>query len=172
MKVKLPDGAVMDAQLMLTVLDEVAAASDQNPYEAVDVLWVTLVKAANTMPGANEHRRMLALVEAMPLEAVQQVLQLPAVDDLLDLDPPLETVLSDLHERLAAEATQAAIETVRSKRHVQPKEALIALGELLKRIRNKRAHGFKTRKGPRDQEILSAAKPILLAFCRGAVANA
>jgi hypothetical protein len=161
----------MNPQVKKAILQEVAAASEQNPYEAVDVLWVALVKAANTMQGANEHRRMLALAEAMSIEDVRRVLQLPAVDDLLDLDPPLESVLTDPHERLASEATQTAIDTVRTKRQVQPREALTALAEMLKRIRNKRAHGFKTRNGPRDEQILSAAKPILLAFCRGALNN-
>ena len=161
----------MDQQLKQSMLEEIDAASEQYPYEAVDVLWVALVKIANSFPGSNEHRRMLALVESMSSEAVWQVLELPAVDELLHLDPPLETVLANAHERLEPQATQKAIEAIRLTLHNGPKAALIALGELLKRIRNKRAHGFKTRKGPRDTEILSAAKLILLAFCRGAIAR-
>jgi hypothetical protein len=162
----------MDEHVKATILEDIVAGSNQNPYEAVDVLWVALMKSANTMAGGNEHRRMLALVGAMPEEAIRRVLQLPAVDDLLDLNPPLETVLVDRYERLASEATQQAIQIIRSKRQDDPKGALVALAEILKRIRNKRAHGFKTMKGPRDQVILGAAKSILAALCRGAVAYA
>ena len=159
----------MDSKLKQSILNEVDSASQQYPYEAVDVLWVALVKVANTYEGSEEHPRMLALVESMPREKIRQVLQLPAVDELLNLDPPLETVLADRHERLYPEATEEAIKTIQSKRDEDPKTALIALGEVLKRIRNKRAHGFKTRKGPRDAEILSATKSILLAFYQAAV---
>jgi hypothetical protein len=121
----------MDDHLKQAILDEVVSARDQHPYEAVDVLWVALVKAANTMSEPNEHRRMLALVRAMPLEAVQRVLRLPSVDDLLAIDPPLETVLANSHERLNIEATQKAMQTIRSNRNDDPEAALIALGEIL-----------------------------------------
>ena len=119
----------MDPQLKQNILEEIAAASEQHPYEAVDVLWVALVKIANSFPGSNEHRRMLAMVESMPSEAVQSVLDSPAIDKLLNLDPPLETVLVDQHERLQPDATEMAIETIRSKRNEDPKAAVIALGE-------------------------------------------
>jgi hypothetical protein len=63
-------GAPMDQQQKQSILEEIDAASEQYPYEAVDVLWVALVKIANSFPGSNEHRRMLALVESMSSEAV------------------------------------------------------------------------------------------------------
>jgi hypothetical protein len=110
----------MDQQQKQSILEEIDAASKQYPYEAVDVLWVTLIKMANSFPGSNEHRRMLALVESMPSEAVWQVLRLPAVDELLHLDPPLETVLANAHERLEPQATQKAIEAIRLTRHNDP----------------------------------------------------
>jgi hypothetical protein len=159
----------MQSHLKKTILDEIEAASEQYPYEAVDVLWVALVKIANTFPGQNEHHRMVALVESMPLDAVREILQYPALDNLLNLDPPLEAVLADPHEQLYSEATQKAVVTIQSKRESDPRLALIAVGQLLKRIRNKRAHGFKSRKGPRDTEVLGAAKLILLALCRRAL---
>lgn len=104
---------------------------------------------------------MLAVVEEMPVEGIRALLMQPAVDALLNLDPPLETVLADDPEQLYPEATAVSLEKVRQGRVSSPREAVIALGELLKRIRNKRAHGFKTRKGERDGVILGAARPLL-----------
>jgi hypothetical protein len=145
---------------------ELERAETLSDYEAVDVLWVTLLKAANTFHESSEHRRVERLVEDLPGADLAAVLVLPAVDVLLDLDPPLETVLSDQQERLHAEATLEAIHRLRTLRRTEPREAAKALGEILKRIRNKRAHGFKDRTDPRDAEILSAARQVLLALCR------
>jgi len=46
---------------------------------------------------------------------------------------------------------------------------MAALGYVLKAIRNKREHGFKTRHGPRDAEILRAARQLLDRLCRAAL---
>jgi hypothetical protein len=43
------------------------------------------------------------------------------------------------------------------------------LGEILKRVRNRRAHGFKSRHGPRDSEILRASRWLLWVMCQGAL---
>jgi len=141
-------------------------------FEAMDVLWLALVKLANRFPGTNEHRRMLVLVDTISIEQTRFILQLSVVNDLLDLKPPLETILSDPHERLEADAAKKACDTLRQCRDADPRAALLALGELLKRIRNKRAHGFKTRSGPRDGEILAAARSILAALCSAALDSA
>lgn len=156
-------------QGLSSIEDEIRSAANMADYEAVDVLWVALLKLANRMPGTNEHRRMLALVDAFQVETVASILGLQAVDSLLHLDPPLETVLADPHERLEKEAAERSLNTVRHCRTSDPRAALLALGELLKRIRNKRAHGFKTRNDPRDREILGAARSILDALCRAGV---
>jgi hypothetical protein len=50
----------------------------------------------------------------------------------------------------------------RRVRSNSPSEALVALADVLKQIRNKRVHGFKTRKGVRDGVISGAARPLLL----------
>lgn len=147
-------------------LADIKAAASVSDYEAVDVLWVALLKMANTMPGSNEHKRMMNLVQAIPETQIKTCLLSPAVQCLVELDPPLETVLSDPHERHDAEATASAVLTIRTYRETNPRTAMLGLGEILKRIRNKRAHGFKTRKGPRDAEILRAACVILDDLCR------
>ena len=148
---------------------DLKAAEQLSDYEAVEVLWVALVKAANCMLGASEHQRMIGLVGRMPAASVKEVLHHPAVESLLSLDPPLETMLVDPSERLYPEDTTRALDQIRTQRDRNVSEALLGLGEILKRIRNKRAHGFKTRSGPRDREILGAARSLLLRLCELAV---
>jgi hypothetical protein len=80
---------------------------------------------------------------------------------LLDLDPPLETVIVDEYEDVYPEKTAKLIRDVRDGRDKDPRTAMLSFGELLKRIRNKRAHGFKSRKGSRDVQILSATRAVL-----------
>jgi hypothetical protein len=147
-------------------LADIEAAASLSDYEAVDVLWVALLKMANTMHGSNEHKRMMSLVQAIPDDQIKTCLVSRGVQRLLDLDPPLETVLSDPHERLDPEATASAVRAIRTCHETSPRDAMLSLGEILKRIRNKRVHGFKTRNGSRDAEILGAARAILEDLCR------
>ena len=112
---------------------------------------------------------MLALVGRFPVAQMREVLHDPAVESLLTLDPPLETVLTDPYERLYPEDAKRALDQIREQRDANPREALLGLGEILKRIRNKRVHGFKTRSGVRDHEILGVARLILLRLCELAV---
>jgi hypothetical protein len=150
-------------------LTDIRASVPLSNYEAVDVLWVALIRMANTMPGSNEHKRMMNLVKAISEDRLRTCLLSPGVTQLLDLDPPLETVLSEPHGRVDPEASATAIQRIRERRDADPREAVLSLGEVLKRIRNKRAHGFKTRSGPRDREILGAARATLDDLCRASV---
>lgn len=131
------------------------------PYESVDIAWVAVVKIANLLPGQSEHDRMLALLEQLPVDFVHRLLHRPSVDALLNLNPPLESLLSAQHERLNAERTAGELATVRERRGDDPKAALRSLADVLKRVRNRRAHGFKTTDGPRDGVVLQAAADIL-----------
>jgi hypothetical protein len=104
---------------------------------------------------------LVALLNRMPEESIRQVLRCQEVDGLLDLEPPLETVLSFPHEGLDAERTALQLQIVRRDRECNPRLALLNLAEVLKRIRNRRARGFKTPSGPRDSEILGSALVIV-----------
>jgi hypothetical protein len=148
------------------IREDIYAASTLSDYEAVEVLWVALVKAANLMAGNNEHRRIIRLIQTIPASALSQILSNSAIDRLINIKPPLETILADEHERLYPDMTREAITRVKSLRQKKPQQALLSLGEILKRIRNKRAHGFKTRSGPRDMEILSSARILLAQLCQ------
>jgi hypothetical protein len=148
---------------------ELARSEELSDYEAVDVAWVSMIKAANTRPEPNEHKRLVALLEQANVDVVREVLHHPKVDVLLNLDPPLESILTSQHERLDLERTTAEMTEVREGREQNPKAALRSLAEILKRIRNRRAHGFKTPYAPRDQEILGAAAPVLRAMARAAI---
>jgi hypothetical protein len=128
---------------------EIRRSYGLSPYEAVDVAWVSIIKLSNLLPDTSEHKRLLSLLERLPSDSVSEILQLPAIDTLLNLHPPLESVLSVPHERLDAERTAKELAAVRANRHTSPEVALQNLAEVLKRIRNRRAHGFKTSEGPR-----------------------
>ncbi len=140
-----------------TYVGELNRSLDLPVYDAFDRAWIAVVKIANTLPGSKEHDRMLGLLELLSDDAVREVLHSPAVHTLLGLDPPLESVLTFPHERLDRDRTAVLLQDVRKHHAGDPKLALQRLAEVLKRIRNRRAHGFKTPEGPRDNEILGAA---------------
>ena len=131
------------------------------PYEGVDVAWVAVIKMANLLPVRTEDRRLEALLEQLPEDSLRSILAGEAVQALLDLEPPLESAQAFKHERLDAERTARELEEVRQLRETEPRVALLSLAHVLKRVRNRRARGFKTTEGPRDQEILSASVKIL-----------
>jgi hypothetical protein len=140
---------------------ELARSRGLPAYEAVDVAWVAVIKAANLLPGNSEHDRMLALLNRLPEAPLIAVLRSDAVNALLNLDPPLESLLTARHERIDKDRTARELALVRTKRDTEPREALHNLASVLKRVRNRRAHGFKTPAGPRDTEILAATASIL-----------
>jgi len=114
---------------------------------------------------------MTALVRQLPEAEVRAIVDLPDIDVLLNLDPPLGTILSP-HERSDVESIRRSVEAVGIERTANPVEALLNMGWLLKQIRDKREHGFKTRFGPRDAEILRAARNVLEALCQRSLASA
>jgi hypothetical protein len=130
-------------------------------YEAFDVVWIAVIKLANLLPGKEEHDRLLALLDRLSEDSVRDILQRRQVDTLLNLQPPLETVRSSEYERLNAGQTADNLEMVRRHRADDPKLALRNLAEVLKRIRNRRAHGYKTPEGRRDKDILESAVELL-----------
>ena len=111
---------------------DLEASANESDYAAVNTLWLALLKLANMQPGSNEKARMVALFQQMPVNEVRAIVNHPAVDTLLDLDPPLETMLANPYEQNDAEGAQKAINTVRVNRTSNPTAALSGLGWLLK----------------------------------------
>jgi len=147
------------------IVEDMIRAITLSDYEAVEVFWVALVKFSNLLPETSEHKRMLNLVKQLSTESLIYIISDPAIDELLKLEPPLETILANPHERLSTEKTKQAISNFYAYRENNPVESVLSLGEILKRVRNKRAHGFKTRSGPRDKIILRTSKSILQRMC-------
>jgi hypothetical protein len=145
------------------------SAGRESDYTAVNTLWLALLKLANLEEGKSELARMTTLVSRIPVETVASIVNDPAVDALLNLDPPLETVASHARERLETTEVVAALDNVRSVRAVASREALAELGFVLKAIRNKREHGFKTQAGSRDTEILRPARQLLRRLSQAAL---
>ncbi len=153
------------------IKEEVERSAQLKDYEAVDVLWVALLKMANKHAGNEEYARMRNLVNGLSEPKLAAILNSPSANALLDLDPALETILADPHERLRPDETEEAIRQVRGKRDDDPRSAMLALGGILKTIRNKREHGFKSSKGQRDVQILQAARGVLAGLCDVALAE-
>lgn len=145
-----------------SICKQIESSESQNDYSAVNTLWLALLRMANLMPENTEHERIVTLVDKIQVDSIRDLLHDPGVDRLLALDPPIETILTSPHERLELEAAAEELNEIRSFRDSDPHQALVSLGSVLKRIRNKREHGFKSPNGSRDLEILGAARSVLL----------
>lgn len=148
-----------------SIKEEVASTEGLSDYAAVGNLWTALIKIANKMAGKDEKTRIRALIDRIPRDSMRELLHRSSVDTLLNLDPPLETLMVSPHERLATRRAAREIRIVKSTRESDPRSAMISLVSILKRIRNKRVHGFKARGVSRDREILGAARPLILGLC-------
>jgi hypothetical protein len=157
------------------ILSEIVSTQSLPDYEAVDALWVALTNTASLMKSASASERdskgMSSLVEKFSDEEIKRLLNDGSVDSLVFLDPPLETVLADSDEKPHEDSNMRIIAKIRSSRDSDPRETLINLGEILKRICDKRVHGFKTESGPRDKEILSPTRKILYLLCMLAISK-
>ena len=151
-----------DDKMKTAILKEIREAKELQPYRAVNGLWICLVKLANLLPRVGEeHEQIASLLRTLSREDSASIMTSEGIDDLLNLDPPLETVLAFPGERLSATKARKELERIRARRTNDPKAALGALLEVVQRIRDKREHGFKTPEGPRDNQILTATALIL-----------
>jgi len=148
---------------------EIKKAKTLSDDEAIDVLWEALTNMAALRDERKEQQSVSQLLDAIHEEDVRPILNLKAVETLIYLDPPLETILAGPQKGPGPESIEKAIGMVRSSRRSDPRAALRSLGEVLQGIRNKRAEGFQTPAGPRASEILSSARVILLALCNSAI---
>jgi len=155
--------------LTKNLLREVSATDSESDYIAVELLWNVLVKAAHAKDEQCEFKRLLLLIADLNPAQVAAWMHDHSVNILLDLQPPLETVLADRNERIQPSNAVAEIATIRTTRVAEPRKAAVALLSVLKRIRNKRIHGFKTPDGLRDVEILGASRSLLRALCHSLI---
>ena len=151
------------------ILNEIISTQSLPDYEAFDALWAALTKVADVMQGEGERdldrQGMESLLEKLSEEEIKRLLKDGSVDSLIFLDPPLETVIVDSDEKPVGDSTMRVIAKVRSSRDSDPREALANLGEILRRIRDKLAHGFKTESGSGNNEVLLPARKILYLIC-------
>jgi len=148
---------------------EIKKAKSLSDAEAVEVLWTALTNMAALRDERKEEQGVLKLLDAIQEEDVRPLLGLGAVETLIYLDPPLETILAGPHEGDEPVRIEKAVGYVRSSRGSDPRKALRSLGEVLAGIRHKKAEGLQTPSGPMDDAILSAARAILAALCERAL---
>jgi len=151
---------------MTTLANALAHADTQPPFDAFDTLWTALLQLANNRPEQTEHQRLLSLVQQLPPAAFTRIATSDAITGLTNLDPPLETYQANQHERLYTKKTAHAFATITADATNAPDRAIEAVGTILKGIRNKRAHGFKTTDPTtRDGNILRLATAVLHQLC-------
>jgi len=156
----------MDKTEIRSAIKKAKTLSDD---EAVDVLWEALTNMATLRDERKEQQSVSKLLDAIQEEDVRPILNLGAVETLIYLDPPLETILAGPQEGPGPESIEKAIGMVRSSRRSDPRAALRSLGEVLASIRDKKAQGFQTPSGPRASEILSSTRALLAALCNSAL---
>ena len=153
------------------ILNEIISTQALPDYEAFDAMWAALTKVVNVMQGEGERerdldrQRMESLFKKLSEEEIKRLLKDGSVDSLIFLEPPLETILADPDEKAVEDSTMRIIAEVRSSRDSAPREALANLGEILRRLRDKLAHGFKTESRPGNNEVLLLARKILYLIC-------
>lgn len=151
------------------IRSEIKKAKALSDAEAIDVLWGALTRMAALLDESTGQQGVPKLLDAIREEDVRPILNLGAVETLIYLNPPLETVLAGPQEGPGPGSIEKAVGMVRSSRVSDPRAALRSLGEVLQSIRNKKAEGFQTPDGPMDSEILSAARAIVSALCESAL---
>ncbi len=151
------------------ILNEIISTQSLPDFEAFDALWAALTKVVNVMQGEGERdldrQEMESLFKKLSDGEIKRLLKDGSVDSLIFLDPPLETVIVDTDEKPVEDSTMRIIAKVRSSRDSAPREALADLGEILRRIRDKLAHGFKAESGTDNNEVLLLARKILYLIC-------
>jgi hypothetical protein len=155
--------------LTAELAEQLAIADRESDYVAVELLWNILVKAAHSQRRRTEFARVQLLIKGLGMAEATSLMNQPSVDTLLNIDPPLETVFVDPNEWRQTQQAAAELAIIRASRFADPAKAVETLICVLKRIRNKRVHGFKTLKGSRDTEILGAARPLLSALCHALI---
>lgn len=165
-------GGRMQAQdrWLVELREELRASLSLGAYWAFNTRWLVLLRAgAIASSRSKEHEQVVTLLQRLDLSDVRTVVDHPAVDRLLDLTPPLDEVLAAESERLKKEETAGRLETIRERRSLDPRKALMALFEILQQARDRREHGFKTMRGPRDNGILEACSGVMGPLCSSAL---
>ncbi len=144
-----------------SAMSDLIEAWYDRPYDAFDSNWICLIRLANLFDDKAEHKRLKRLLDLVPSDAATHLLHQPSVEALISIDPPLESLVSNKHEEIDREKANDLMNTVRTAKDSDAKAGVLALAEILKRIRNRRAHGFKTPDGPRDEEILGKSAEVL-----------
>lgn len=145
------------------ILTEIISTQSLCDYEAFNTLWRSMAKIVRIVTGVSEFDRqgMDTLFLKLSDEEIKRLLKDGSVDSLIFLDPPLETLLADPEEKPDENSIMRTVAKLRSSRDSDFREALVNLGEILKRVHEKLVSIYKEKSGDGDNEILSLARKIL-----------
>ena len=146
---------MIDQNARTDLLVEYSKADRNQEYFGFMQVWGVVVKMANNFSKTkNEHDRLIDLVQNLRPEQMKSLFLNDGLYTLCNLDPPLETFQAFRHENLR-KTVQAAVRRMKTK-NTRPSNRIRAICDVLKSIRDKRAHGFKHMGSHRDEEILTA----------------
>src|SRR5688572_2019048 len=80
-----------------------------NAYNRFTQLWHLLLKISMDEPSKEEFKRVMSFISQLSKGSIFRVLANPGIDQLINLDPPLETILAHQHERLDFQNAQRSI---------------------------------------------------------------
>jgi len=132
-----------------------------SPYDGFQVAWDAVIKMAGLVPQNKDLDRMVTLLKIIPEEKVKDILSDPAVDEILNIRPRLETLLSNQHKMIDDDHSSHELTEFIGLRTIDPRAALTILIVLFKRIHDHRVHGFETKEGSRDEVIFRASLRLL-----------
>lgn len=134
------------------------------PYQGFEVAWLAIIKLADSFPDKTELDRMASLMKIIPEDKVKEILSDSAVDELLNIRPLLDTILSTPYDRLDPVPVSHSLKELIRLRAIDPRAALTILIVVLSKIRDRRVHGFQTQQGSRDEVIFRASLRLLCKF--------
>lgn len=133
-----------------------------DPFSDFDLLYNALIFTATHVKGPDEHSKIRLLLSWLDGHELERILALSEVSALIQLKPPLETLISwKRGESSKKEEIKNSLKRLRDRKNETPDRLTAALINVLSTIRNKRYHGFKSPESPRDNEILGNGAVIL-----------
>jgi hypothetical protein len=142
--------------------ERIAKVVLSDPFSDFDQLFNAMVYMANCFEGIDEYSRLHTLLSKLNDRELKKILALQELSNLVNLEPPLETMISwERHERSKAEEIKNSLRRLNNTDNDAYSVLIAALINVLTTIRNKRYHGFKTPRSPRDNEVLRNGAVIL-----------
>jgi hypothetical protein len=151
----------VDKETLDTIIRDLNNTFYLSPHEGFQVAWDAIIKMANHFQHNKRLDGMVSLLNIIPEKMVREILSDSAVDELLNVRPLLETLLSSKDKSINDDQISHELKELVRLRPIDPRGALNNLIVILKRIGDHRVHGFETQEGSRDEVIFRSSLRLL-----------